>query len=539
LPGGSSGTTTVNVDVKSPLTNGTTLINSATISYQGEIQEQVSEYTQVSSNPNLTLSKEGPAGGIQAGSPFIYTLQYSNVGNAIARSVRLVDDLPPKVSYQSSNPIGQYDGGEHQITWDLGNLAPGEGDTITVDVTVQMGIVSGTTLTNFAEVSCSEQVTTSVSEETKVVGLPYLQISLSADKTLVKRCDIVTCTITYGNAGNVNATNVIIKAKIPAYTTYIVGSGGDKASLSSDGNTIIWNIGSLKHKKTGEKLNFQLQVDGTVPLGITQMSTDATIDCNELDPTTSNTISLCAVAPCFSIIKVAGKGEVELGDFLIYTIRIGNTSLDDEINDIKIIDKLPIGFNYVEESTLVDGVAAPDPVDKEGGKEWTLSQSSQPLTLDPDSTLDLSYRIVVSIGAKIGENVNVARVEGFLSIPDEISVSISAGPAMAVVKVVRGIFSDRGRIIGKVYIDANDNGIQDRGEAGVEDITLILEDGTQVVTDMYGMFSIPALPPGDHILSINKNALPEYLALISRDFQHIYVARGLTVKINFRLKEQE
>ena len=447
----------------------------------------------------------------------------------------LTDNLPQEVSYTGSTPSGSYDAEANSVTWSLGDLPAGDGGTVKVYVSVPSSLASGTTLQNSATISCAEDVQESASENTTVTGEPSLQISLSADKTLVKRCDIVTYTITYGNAGNSEATDVIIKVGIPQYTTYIVGSGGDKASLSSDKNSIIWDIGLLERGKTGEKLNFKLQIDGVVPLGITQMSTYASIDCKELEPVTSNVVTLRTVAPCFSIIKVAGRKEVELGDFLTYTIRIGNTSLDDEISDINIIDKLPLGFNYVNGSTLIDGVSAPDPeTNEKGEKVWSLSQS-----LKPDSTLDLSYQIIVSAGAKIGENVNAARVEGLLSIPEEPSASISAGPVAAVVKVTRGIFSDRGRIIGKVYIDSNNNGIQDRGEMGVEGVTLILEDGTQVTTDIYGMFSIPALPPGDHILSIDKNTLPEDLIPVYREFQHIYLASGLTVKVNFGLREKK
>jgi len=105
--------------------------------------------------------------------------------------------------------------------------------------------------------------------------------------------------------------------------------------------------------------------------------------------------------------------------------------------------------------------------------------------------------------------------------------------------VIRGIFSDRGRIIGKVYIDTNDNGVQDQGETGVEGVTLVLEDGTQVITDLYGMYSIPALPPGDHLVGLDPRTLPEGMSLLSKESQHLYLAAGLTAKMNFRLKKEE
>ena len=484
--------------------------------------------------PQLTLTKSDSPDPVQAGSSLTYSLTYSNQGNGNATSVTLVDNLPQEVDYLSSTPSGNYDEQTHSLTWDIGTLSPGEEETVTVNVLVHSPLASGTTITNSASITCYEGVSSEDSESTTVTGAPHLEISLSADKTLVKTCDIVTYRITYGNVGDQDATDVVIHLDIPPYATYVPGSGGDKAVLSNNGRTITWKLGSLKARTTNKILNFKLQINEVIPVGITELSTYATIQYKEIDSADSNEVTLRTVVPCLSIIKISNRREVELGDFLTYTIRVGNISLDDEITDLKITDILPRGFKYVEGSTRINGEEFSDPEKGEGGKRiWKID------SLSPGSTLDLAYETVVCAGAKIGENINSARVEGLISVPGEPAVSISAGPAVAIVKVVRGIFSDRGRIIGKVFIDSNQNGIQDKGEEGFGGITLILEDGTQVITDADGMFSIPALSPGDHLLSIDVATLPADIKVLSPKSQYVYVPAGATVKVNFTVVKKK
>ena len=65
----------------------------------------------------------------------------------------------------------------------------------------------------------------------------------------------------------------------------------------------------------------------------------------------------------------------------------------------------------------------------------------------------------------------------------------------------------------KVWIDANNNGIQDAGEAPVADVTVQLrhEDGTildTTVTDADGMYSFDELEPGDYQVCFDMRTLP-------------------------------
>jgi len=54
--------------------------------------------------------------------------------------------------------------------------------------------------------------------------------------------------------------------------------------------------------------------------------------------------------------------------------------------------------------------------------------------------------------------------------------------ASATVKVVGGVFTTRGIIFGKVFVDKNRNRVQNRGEDGIPGVRIWLEDGTFAVT---------------------------------------------------------
>ena len=74
--------------------------------------------------------------------------------------------------------------------------------------------------------------------------------------------------------------------------------------------------------------------------------------------------------------------------------------------------------------------------------------------------------------------------------------------------MIGGVFSDRGFILGKVFLDCNANGLQDRGEPGVPGVRLFLEDGTFVITDGEGKYSFYGIPNRTHVLKVDRTTLP-------------------------------
>jgi hypothetical protein len=65
-----------------------------------------------------------------------------------------------------------------------------------------------------------------------------------------------------------------------------------------------------------------------------------------------------------------------------------------------------------------------------------------------------------------------------------------------------------GEIAGIVYLDANSNGRCDAGEAGAQNVTVVLDGRFSVQTDVSGRFDFPAVATGRHVISVISDNVP-------------------------------
>ncbi len=153
-----------------------------------------------------------------------------------------------------------------------------------------------------------------------------------------------------------------------------------------------------------------------------------------------------ASALLLKIKKDANKKEVSVGDVVTYTITIKNETSSD-VTDVYLKDKIPAGFKYLSGKVILDGNPISDP------------QGSRPLlfhigTVKSGTTRILKYQLVVGSGVTFGNYENIAKA----SYANGIVISNEASET---VKVVPEPLFDLGTIIGKVFWDRNENGIQD------------------------------------------------------------------------------
>ena len=66
-------------------------------------------------------------------------------------------------------------------------------------------------------------------------------------------------------------------------------------------------------------------------------------------------------------------------------------------------------------------------------------------------------------------------------------------PARATVFVVAGVFSTRQVLVGRVFVDTNQNGQFDDGDRPAPGVRLYLNNGQSVITDSEGLYNFPAL----------------------------------------------
>lgn len=194
--------------------------------------------------------------------------------------------------------------------------------------------------------------------------------------------------------------------------------------------------------------------------------------------------------------KEASRSSAEIGDSVIYTLTLTNSSGAD-FHGTYIDDFLPTGFRYEPGTTRRDNANAPDP---QGGVGPKLQFNVG--TLANGATAVFTYRVRLTPGAEKGDGINSAQATS-LGPP-----VLKSNIAYAQVKPLPGIFDPRGVLIGTVFVDANDNGVQDPGEPGVPGVRLILEDGTYVITDAQGKYSLYGLKPLTHVIKVDPYTLP-------------------------------
>ncbi|MCD6220894.1 DUF11 domain-containing protein [bacterium] len=245
------------------------------------------------------------------------------------------------------------------------------------------------------------------------------------------------------------------------------------------------------------------------------------------------------------ITKTVNKNSVSIGDLIRYEINVENTGVA-PIENIRIIDIMPIGIIYKEGSSLLDGVKISGPVSFSPGELiWKIG------ALNNGESKKLTYAAVVGSKSHKGDGKNTAVAEGV-----NLGRTITSNEASATVDINEGVFTTKGTIIGKVFVDINRDGIQNSPEntedrtfleKGVPNVVIYMEDGTRVVTDEKGKFSIPGVKAGTHVLRLDKTSLPERLKPVpvnnrfmgSNDSQFVDVKQGGLFKANFAVVEEK
>ncbi|TYP93829.1 conserved repeat domain-containing protein [Fodinibius salinus] len=218
-----------------------------------------------------------------------------------------------------------------------------------------------------------------------------------------------------------------------------------------------------------------------------------------LDPSTDGTLF---------IEKTASTENAEIGDFVNYEITVANNA-SSVVRDVRVEDMLPFGFRYEKGTTLRDGSPIADP-DGDQGPSLTFNIGDIPA----NGSVTLSYRALLGTGAMKGDGKNTA-----VAVSDR-SIQIQSNQAQHTIDVRGGVFTDKGYIIGKVFADCNENGVQDPGELGVPGVRLYLENGSFVVTDSNGQYTFYGINPNKHILKLDNYSLPEGSKLGVLDNRH-------------------
>ncbi len=228
----------------------------------------------------------------------------------------------------------------------------------------------------------------------------------------------------------------------------------------------------------------------------------------------------------------ANKGQVVNGDIVTFNVTVeNNSSLPQE--NINLEASRMRGFNYIADSAYLDNSAASF-VDYNSKYVFPVTY------INGSGSATVSYQAIVSSGAPAGQykSNSVCYRQGNneqMSNSDQVKILVTDDALM-----------DRGTIIGKVFLDVNGNGVQDKSselrtpnsELGIPGVKLFTEYGVSVITDEYGRYHIPDVPVGRHLVKVMESTVPDSV-IIRENPRWLTTTEGMLNNINFVLMPTE
>jgi uncharacterized repeat protein (TIGR01451 family) len=224
------------------------------------------------------------------------------------------------------------------------------------------------------------------------------------------------------------------------------------------------------------------------------------------------------------ITKTANRKEASVGGVITYKITIENRG-GSNVDDVFLKDKIAGGFKYLSNTARIDGTSISNP-------DGITTKTFDIGTVPAGETKTLGYQVVVGSGVTFGNYENSAWCE--FSNGRKIS-----NTSRATVTVVPDPLFDLGTIIGKVFLDLDEDGIQ-RGpdEIGISGVSLVTADGTVVTTDKDGQYHLKGLKPGRYLLRLDESTLPEGGYLTTEKAVIVEITSGLISKVNFGINSR-
>ena len=468
-----------------------------------------------------------------AGQPLNYTISFRNNGDVPARNVTVVDELPTGLAYVSNSlrlegrQLSDADDADEgrvvgrRIEFKLSQpLAPGQSVVLRFQANIESGAGGGAGIVNTAIISAANAPTVTTSEAVVVVdpfGTVYAarggaaapiagaRVAMLTDNTNGALLSLVPERGFVPNESNVNPFLSNGEGRYSfALTPQQLGATGQPS-------TYFINVTANGFRPRLMEVSLRPAASGLFSMSVRSLDGLPLAFAGGFELTTSN-VDISDIAdialniPMFEnstleISKTVDRGQVEIGDTANYRVEVHNATAA-TMQDAVIRDLLPASFQYaVGTATLQKGTSQNLPITPVIEGDALTFQLGQ---LQPGERAVLSYRVRVGVNAREGDQVNTAVASGRFSSGE----TVTTNPAQATVRVGRGVFSTRQIIMGRVFVDANNNGQFDKGEKPVEGVRLYLANGQSVVTDSQGMYNFPAVSEGALVISLDPITLP-------------------------------
>jgi uncharacterized repeat protein (TIGR01451 family) len=311
-------------------------------------------------------------------------------------------------------------------------------------------------------------------------------------------------------------TQVAIEDLLQTGLVFISASEGGSYDPAS--RTVRWNLQTLgPGQKKG--LSLQVRVANDVPFDTLIENRFRLRVAELLQPKESNTVSNRVSLVGLLLSKEVDPRKAQPGDVLVYTLKLQNPN--SVALTVRLEDTPAAGLGYVAGSAEV-GVQRRDPVQGGGKLVW------ENLALDGGQTLIVTYRMRALAGV-MGVLKNTAQAWGQTAS----GTAVASSQAQATVDIEPGVFAPANYLLGRVYLDANRNGLFDAGELPLAGARLVLDNGLQVTTDTQGRYALRDLEGGSHLVMLDPVSAPfarlPHPDALGDGYRHRVWIAGLTV----------
>ncbi len=287
------------------------LQNGSAIQSTGKPGPQILEGPQT---PSLTLEKIAPS-EIQVGAPAKIEIRVRNVGQVTAENVMIRDEVPMGTNFVDANPQAS-PSADGAILWEVGNMAPGEEATVTMDVMpVSEGQVGSVATVSF------QASATARSRSTK----PELALEHTGPKQVLVG-EAVRFAIKLSNPGTGAATQVVLEEDVP---TGLAHSSGAKLEYA---------VGRIE---PGQTRHLELTLKAAQP-GQVINTLIARADTGLL---VKDSIELEVVSPKLQV-GVEGPSKRYLERQATFTVSVANPGTA-PAHDVELVAQLPPGLKFV------------------------------------------------------------------------------------------------------------------------------------------------------------------------------------------------
>lgn len=288
----------------------------------------------------LSVRKETAGNVYDANEQIRYSIIIENSGVRTARSVAVHDTLPSLLIYHGSTANGQFANGT--ILWDhLGDMAPGEKDTLMIRTGIRLPVGDNTSISNTAWAFGTDGLQDSSRRTIRVRSQAKVDLTMSVDKKVCFTGDTLVYTLSAANTGQTNLTGVIVRDSLNALQKLVYSD----VQTDTTGGCLAWYLGSLKYQQQ-RTFSFRTVVTaGAAGDLLPHVASISTVE--NVSDTAAVSTRIIGNGVGISIVKEAADTLFNARDTVTYDLILSNGGVRGS-NHVVIRDTLPNDLFFID-----------------------------------------------------------------------------------------------------------------------------------------------------------------------------------------------